>query len=86
MVRAATRKKRTLDGLHKKEKNTLKTLLLVLYNIMLSRPLLGEHRQYQVRVRRTMLLTCAETFVPLLPLPWNCNGPGRYHGAGSDGM
>lgn len=32
------------------------------------------------------LLTCAETFVPSLPLPLNCNGPGRFHVGGSGGM
>lgn len=31
-------------------------------------------------------LTCAETFVPSLPLLLNCNGPEHFHVGGSDGM
>ena len=31
-------------------------------------------------------LTCAETFVPSLPLLLNCNGPKRFHVGGSGGM
>lgn len=31
-------------------------------------------------------LTCAETFVPSLPLLLNCNGPKHFHVGGSGGM